>query len=82
METENDKYQIIAALSLGVLGGLLLGNYIWKKHEKDEPLSFHLTNLSKIVEQIEALDTKQINQLKEKINTIIKTIEDSYGQPK
>jgi hypothetical protein len=77
MESENVK--ILAALAFGALGGLMLGNIIWGSSGAKRNLSVHLATLSKVIEQLEDLDTYESEQLKEKIKNIVTTIESSYG---
>ena len=79
---ENEKYKILAALAFGAMGGLLLGNYIWGSgHGKNRSLSYHLAALTKVVEQIEEINTEESEKLKERIEHILTTIESSYGDP-
>ncbi len=79
---ENENYKILAALAFGAMGGLLLGNYIWGSAQgKNRSLSNHLTTLSKVVEQIENINTEESEKLKERIENILTTIESSYGDP-
>jgi len=77
---ENENYKILAALAFGAMGGLLLGNYIWGSAQgKSKSLSNHLATLSKVVEQIEHINTEESEKLKERIENILTTIESSYG---
>ena len=77
---ENENYKILAALAFGAMGGLLLGNYIWGSPQgKNRSLSNHLDTLSKVVEQIENINTDESEKLKERIENILTTIESSYG---
>ena len=78
---DNENYKILAALAFGAMGGILLGNYIWgSSHEgKNRSLSNHLATLSKVVEQIENINTEESEKLKERIENILTTIESSYG---
>lgn len=76
---DKDNYRIITALALGAMGGLVLGNYIWGSQGKDRSLSSHLATLSKVIEQIENIDTHESDELKERIENILTTIESSYG---
>lgn len=79
---ENENYKILAALAFGAMGGLLLGNYIWGSAQgKNKSLSNHLATLSKVVEQIEEINTEESEKLKERIERILTTIESSYGDP-
>ena len=76
---ESDNYKLLAALAFGALGGLMLGNYIWGSPGKERSLSNHLATLSKVVEQIENINTDESEKLKERIENILTTIETSYG---
>jgi hypothetical protein len=77
MDTEN--YKILAALAFGAMGGLMLGNYIWGSGGKKRNLSEHLATLTQVIEQIESINTEESEQLKERIENILNTIESSYG---
>jgi ElaB/YqjD/DUF883 family membrane-anchored ribosome-binding protein len=79
MSLEKENYKIIAAVAIGAIGGLLLGNYIWGKGNSGKPLSKHLATLSEVLEQIEGIDTKEAKDLKERIHNILTTIESNYG---
>ena len=79
MSLEKENYKIIAAVAIGAIGGLLLGNYIWDKENSGKPLSKHLTTLSEVLEQIEGIDTKEAEDLKKRIHNILTTIESNYG---
>jgi hypothetical protein len=79
MSLEKENYKIIAAVAIGAIGGLLLGNYIWGKDNSGKPLSKHLATLSEVLEQIEGIDTKEAKDLKERIHNILTTIESNYG---
>ncbi len=72
MEVSKDNFRLAAAVAIGAIGGLLLGNYVWGKDGTHNPLSKHLATLSEILEQIEG-------DLKERIHNILNTIETSYG---
>ncbi len=78
---DNENYKILAALAFGAMGGILLGNYIWgsSPEGKNRSLSNHLATLSKVVEQIENINTEESEKLKERIENILTTIESSYG---
>ena len=78
---DNENYKILVALAFGAMGGLLLGNYIWgsSSQGKNRSLSNHLATLSKVVEQIEHINTEESEKLKERIENILTTIESSYG---
>ncbi|NQT77960.1 MAG: hypothetical protein HQ565_09620 [Bacteroidetes bacterium] len=79
MSLEKENYKIIAAVAIGAIGGLLLGKYVWGKDGSDRPLSKHLATLSKVLEQIEGIETKEAEDLKERIHNILTTIESNYG---
>ncbi len=79
MSLDKDNFKIIAAVAIGAIGGLLLGNYIWDKDNPDKPISKHLATLSEVVEQIEGVDTKEAKDLKKRIQNILTTIESAYG---
>lgn len=77
MDSEN--YRILAALAVGAMGGLVLGNYIWGSGGKQQSLSKHLATLTQVIEQIEHINTEESEKLKERIENILTTIESSYG---
>ena len=79
---KDDKLKLIAALAVGATGGLVLGNYICKKHDLDFSFSKHLSVLTKIVEQVEAIDNEDITSIKESVKNILNTIETNYDKPK
>jgi hypothetical protein len=79
MEVSKDNFRLAAAVAIGAIGGLLLGNYVWGKDGTHNPLSKHLATLSEILEQIEGIDTEEMEDLKERIHNILNTIETSYG---
>ncbi len=54
MEVSKDNFRLAAAVAIGAIGGLLLGNYVWGKDGTHNPLSKHLATLSEILEQIDA----------------------------
>ena len=75
-----DRTILIGALALGALGGLLLGSYLWRSGDTEHRLSTHLGTLSRVVEEIEELDLEASDQLKERIEDLIKTIKENYGK--
>lgn len=81
METDSINYKIIAATALGALGGLLLAGYLCEAKHQDNPLSKHVAALSKILEQIESVGDEEKENLKDRIENILTTIEKSYGDP-
>jgi len=82
MNIEKDNYKIIAAAATGAIGGLILGNYLWGKPGRDTTLSKHLATLSKVLEEIEGINTEEAENLKERIQNILHTIEANYGNNK
>ena len=81
MELDNPNYKIIAAASLGALGGFLLAGYLQKANIQETPLSKHLASLSKVLAQIENVEDVDVENLKERIKSLLTTIEQSYGNP-
>lgn len=79
-KTQIDKTIVVSALALGALGGLLLGSYLWRNNNSELSLSSHLGTLSKVVEEIEKFDLDEADLLKERIEHLIKTIKESYGE--
>jgi hypothetical protein len=76
---DSDNYKILAALAFGAMGGLMLGNYIWGSGGKQRSISKHLATLTTVIEQIENINTEESEELKERIENILTTIESSYG---
>jgi len=79
-KTHIDRNIVISALALGAMGGLLLGSYLWRNNNSEQSLSSHLGTLSKVVEEIENIDLDEADLLKERIEHLIKTIKESYGE--
>ncbi|MCK5691365.1 MAG: hypothetical protein KAI08_00910 [Bacteroidales bacterium] len=79
-KTQIDKTIVVSALALGALGGLLLGSYLWRNINSEHSLSSHLGTLSKVVEEVENFDLDEADLLKERIENLIKTIKESYGE--
>ena len=80
MEKRDDTYKIIVATAIAAIGGLLLGRYIWGIKGAEKPLSSHISTLSKVLEQIEGIDTEEMGNLKERIENILTSLETSYGK--
>ena len=78
MEKMDSPYRMLAAAGVGLVGGLLLGRYLWRTQQGDKSLSEHLATLSKLVEQIEGLSVED-EDLKGRIENILETIESTYG---
>lgn len=79
---EKDNYKYIAALAMGAIAGLVLGNYIWGKENSKVTLSKHVKTLGTVLEEIEGVNTDDAKDLKSRINNILTSIESSYGKPK
>lgn len=82
MKSDINDFKIISAIALGAIGGLLLGNLIWGRQGIKTPLSKHVSTLSKILKQIEGMNTEEAEDLKNRIHSILKTIESNYGDTK
>ena len=82
MRSDTSDFKIISAIALGAIGGLLLGNLIWGGQGRSTPLSKHVSTLSKILKQIEGMNTEEAEDLKNRIQHILKTIESNYGDLK
>ena len=78
METDNIDLKLIGAVALGAIGGLLLGSYLWGSRSDNKALSNHLSTLSKVLKEIEGIDTTEATDLKERIHTILNTLESNY----
>jgi hypothetical protein len=80
MEQGEDHYKIILAAAIAAIGGILLGRYIWGVHGAKRTLSSHVATLSRVLEQIENIDTEEAGNLKGRIENILKTLETSHGK--
>ncbi len=81
MELDNPNYKIIAATALGALGGMLLAGYLINAKREDTPLSKHVAALSKLIEQFEGFHDEDSEDLKERIERLLNTIETSHAKP-
>ena len=72
---ENQNAKLLVAAALGVMGGLLLGLYLWGAEEKKIKLSRHLSTLTEIIKELEEVDTREAKSVKDKISKLIKTVE-------
>lgn len=79
MENDKGKFGPIAAVSLGVVGGLFLGSYIWDKDTGAKTLAKHLARLGKLIDQLSDIDPKEVDELKGRIDKLLTAIESSYG---
>ena len=79
-KTHIERNIIVSALALGAMGGLLLGSYLWRNENNEHSLSKHMGTISKVVEEIEKFDLEEVDLLKERIEDLIKTIKESYGE--
>jgi hypothetical protein len=77
---DSDNYKILAALAFGAIGGLMLGNYIWGSGGRQLSLSKHLATLTQVIEQIENINAEESEELRERIENILTTIESGYGK--
>ena len=79
MESENNHFKIIAAAVLGAAGGWLLASYLCRVKDQDKPLSVHLNALVRVLEQFEGTAGAEAENLRERIDSILNTIESTYG---
>ncbi len=83
MDVKQDNYKIITATVIGAIGGVILGRYIWgSKGSSNRNLSKHLATLSKVLEEIEGINTEESENLKERIQSILTIIESGYDKHK
>ena len=78
MEPGNENLKLIAAATVGAIGGLILGSYLWGSRETHSTLSTHLSTLSRLIREIEDIRAEDAEELRERINRILDTIESSY----
>ncbi len=81
MELDHPNYKIIAAAALGAMGGMLLAGYLINAKRQDTPLSKHVAALSKLIAQFEGIDEENTEDLRERIERLLTTIETTYGKP-
>lgn len=81
MEIDRLNHKLIAASALGALGGYLLARYFCLAKEQDTPLSKHVAALGQLIEQFEGIDKSDSENLKERIERLLTTIEDKHGKP-
>lgn len=75
---KKEDYKIVAAGVVGGILGLAIGGYLLGKISEDRPLSRRLTDLAGIVEELEGINTKDAEDLKERIKNILLKIESNY----
>lgn len=78
MTSDNDNFKLIAAVALGAIAGLLLGGFLWGGKREGEPFSKHVSTLGNILKQLEDIKSEEADNLKERINNILSTIESNY----
>jgi hypothetical protein len=78
MESNNSDIKLIGTAAAGVIGGLILGSYIWGNRKDNAPLSDHLSKLSTIMEEIESMKPSEVEDLKQRMNDILNAIESGY----
>lgn len=80
MDTDTTNMKLIGSVVLGVIGGLLLGSYLWSGKSERTALSTHLETLAKVLKEIEGINTAEADDLRDRINHILNTIESNYGK--
>lgn len=78
MEHTNDKIKLIGAAAVGAIAGLLLGSYIWGSKSEHRHISDHLSTLSRLLKEIEGIQSEEADDLRERINHILDAIESNY----
>ena len=81
MEVDHPEYKIIIASMLGAVGGFLLAAYLYNAKDQKRPLSKHVAALARLIEQFEGDKESDLENLKERIESLLTTIEKSYGNP-
>ena len=76
----NENLKLLIAAATGAVGGLLLGMVLWGGEEKQEKLSARISSIGDIVSQLENLNTKEANELKDQIKDILGSVEDILGK--
>ena len=78
MDVSNENIKLIGAAAVGAIGGLILGSYLWGSKETHAALSTHLSTLSRLIKEIENIKTEDAEELRERIDRILNTIESNY----
>lgn len=82
MDLKNVDFKLIAAIAMGAIAGIFLSQFVLNTQHGGKPLSKHVATLSKVLKQIERMDTEEAEDLKKRIQNILKIIETSYGNTK
>ena len=70
MNIKNEDSKLIIAGIAGGVAGLLLGAYIWRNDDKN-PISGKLKTMTKVIEQLENLDSEDAVILKDKLKNLL-----------
>ncbi|MFD1294006.1 hypothetical protein ACFQ5N_09185 [Lutibacter holmesii] len=70
MDLKKDDSKLIIAGVAGGIAGLLLGAYIWRNDEKNA-ISKKLKTITKVIEQLENLDSEDAIVLKDKLKNLL-----------
>ena len=76
----NENLKVLIAAAAGAVGGLLLGMVLWGGDDRKDKLSARLSSISDIVSQLENLNTKEANDLKDQIKNILGSVEEILGK--
>jgi hypothetical protein len=73
---KQENVRILVSAALGATAGLLLGMYLFSEDEKKGRLSRHLESLGALVKELEALNTDEAKDLKDKVKKILISVQE------
>jgi hypothetical protein len=77
---KQENLRLLVATAIGATTGLLLGMYLFSEEEKKGRLSKHLENLSELVKELEELKTQEAKDLKDKVKSILNSVQELLNQ--
>ena len=78
MAKEKDNFKILVTIAIASIGGLLLGRYLWGTKQGEDVLSKQKDTLKNVLKKIDNLEDEDAINLKNKIQSILKSIESAY----
>ena len=77
---KQENLRLLVAAALGAATGLILGMYLFSEQERKVRLSKHMAGLSELLQELEELKTDEANQLKDKVKSILNSVQDLLDQ--